>query len=199
MSLPRTSPTKPPHEAWQRLRAAQPPTWVLDHCRCVAGLAAAMCDCAAKHGLAVDRERVIAGALLHDVGRSITQDVRHAVVGAELLRKDGWDEAVVLMVERHTGAGIDAEDAKALGLPVKDYTPRSLEEKIVAHADNLYSGEKRLTLADVEAKYEAKGLPKAWRKIEALHRELQRTLDVGLESLEPVAVPTGRTFRRPHE
>lgn len=189
MSLPRTSPTKPPHEAWQRLRAAQPPAWVLGHCLCVAGLAAAMCDCATKQGLAVDRERVIAGALLHDIGRSITQDARHAVLGADLLRKDGWDEAVVLMVERHTGAGIDADDAKALGLPVKDYTPRSLEEKIVAHADNLHSGEKRLRLADVEAKYEAKDLPKAWRKIAALHSELEEVLGAELESLEATTLP----------
>lgn len=175
-------------KAWDRLVAAAPPKWVLGHCRCVEALADAMCDCAEDAGLAVDRDVVRQGALLHDVGRSVTQDVRHASVGAEMLRTDGvgaWDEPVVLVVERHTGAGIDAAEAQALGLPVRDYTPRSLEEKIVAHADNLHSGETRLSLAALEAKYRAKRLPQAWRKIQALHDELEDLLMVDLEDLEP--------------
>lgn len=139
----------------------------------------------------MDRERVIAGALLHDIGRSVTQDIRHASLGADLLRKDaqgpsgGWDERVVLMVERHTGAGIDAQEAAALGLPVRDYTPRTLEEKIVAHADNLYAGDKRLDLDALRAKYEAKRLPAAWAKIEALHRELGALLRTDLDRVQP--------------
>ena len=178
--------------AWARLTAAQPPAWVLGHCRCVAALADAMCTCAERQGLAVDRAVVQQGALLHDVGRSVTQDVGHASAGADLLREDGagaWDPRVVLCVERHTGAGIDAAEAKALGLPVKDYTPRTLEERIVAHADNLYSGDRRLTLGQLRAKYEAKGLPKAWAKIERLHRELCDALDADLEALAPSPLP----------
>ena len=163
---------------------------MLGHCRCVEALADAMCDCAEDAGLEVDRDVVRQGALLHDVGRSLTQDVRHASAGAELLRKDGWAEPVVLVVERHTGAGIDAQEAKALGLPVRDYTPRSLEERIVAHADNLYSGETRLTLEALEAKYKAKKLPKAWQKIQALHDELEDLLMVDLEDLEPADLPS---------
>ena len=62
-------------------------------------------------------------------------------------------------------------------------------EKIVAHADNLYSGDKRLTLDALRAKYEAKALPAAWAKITALHQELQSTLDMDLERLAPVALP----------
>lgn len=178
--------------AWRRLNDAAPPAWVLGHCRCVEALADAMVSCAQHQGLDVDRAVVRQGALLHDIGRSVTQDVRHASVGADLLRKDGrdaWDPRVVLCVERHTGAGIDADEAKALGLPVKDYTPRTLEERIVAHADNLYSGDKRLTLAQLEAKYEAKGLPQAWQKIRRLHEELEAVLAVELEALQPSPLP----------
>lgn len=180
-------------KAWARLDAAKPPAWVAKHCRCVEALAAAMCDCAEDQGLDVDRALLLQGALLHDLGRSVTQDVRHATVGADLLRQDGaglWDERVVLMVERHTGAGIDVQEALALGLPAKDYTPRTLEEKIVAHADNLYSADTRLTLEALEAKYKAKKLPKAWQKIRALHDELEDLLAVDLEDLEPVNLPS---------
>src|SRR5688572_18705136 len=173
----------PRRAAWDRLEAADPPAWVTKHCRCVEAMAAAMCDCAEDQGLDVDRGRLLQGALLHDIGRSVTQDVRHATAGAEMLRKDGWDEAVVLMVERHTGAGIDAGEAATLGLPVKDYTPRTLEEKIVAHADNLYSGDKRLPLDALREKYVAKALPRAWSKIEALHKELGEALGADLERL----------------
>lgn len=178
--------------AWQRLLDARPPAWVPPHCRCVEALALAMCACAERRGLPVDRSVVSAGALLHDVGRGVTQDVPHAGVGADLLRADGpgaWDGRVVLCVERHTGAGIDAQEALALGLPVRDYTPRTLEERIVAHADNLHSGERRLGLAEVVAKYEAKGLAGAARKIEALHHALERELGAGLDTLEPAGLP----------
>jgi tRNA (cytidine56-2'-O)-methyltransferase len=178
--------------AWSRLGRAAPPEWVLGHCRCVEALADAMAACAERQGLGIDRDVVRQGALLHDVGRSVTQDVRHAGVGADLLRGDGdgaWDPRVVLCVERHTGAGIDAEEAARLGLPVRDYTPRTLEERIVAHADNLYSGDRRLTLAQVEAKYRAKGLPEAWEKIRRLHEELQGLLAADLDALAPSPLP----------
>ena len=130
-----------PAEADARLAAAKPPPWVVAHCRAVSRLAMAMCDAAEKAGLIADRTLVESGALLHDIGRSLVQDVHHASEGARLLRRDGVDEEIVRVVERHTGGGIDAAEAKALGLPVKDYTPRSLEERIVCHADNLFSGE----------------------------------------------------------
>jgi uncharacterized protein (TIGR00295 family) len=43
----------------------------------------------------------------------------------------------VLIIERHIGGGISAEEAKKLGLPNKDYFALTLEEKLVAYADKL--------------------------------------------------------------
>lgn len=149
----------------------------------------AMCQCAAQQDVKVNQVLVQQGALLHDIGRSLIQDVRHASRGSALLHEQGWPEDVVRIVDRHTGAGIDAEDAAVLGLPVRDYTPQTLEEKIVAHADNLYSGEKRLSLEQVLAKYEAKGLSSAARKIANLHAELERRLGCELDALRPAALP----------
>jgi tRNA (cytidine56-2'-O)-methyltransferase len=95
----------------------------------------------------------------------------------------------VRCVERHTGGGIDADEAARLGLPVRDYTPHTLEERIVCHADNLYTGDKRLALREVLAKYDAKGLSHAGRKIEALHASLGRELGIELDALAPLGLP----------
>lgn len=175
--------------AWQRISSSGAPAWVPPHCLCVESLALAMCDCAEQQGLKVDRKRVQAASILHDVGRSVTQDIHHASKGAAMLREEGWDPAIVLMVERHTGGGIDANEARTLGLPMKDYTPQTLEERIVCHADNLYSGDKRLTMGALEAKYAAKRLPHAWAKIRRLHDDLSLRLGTDLETLAPVVLP----------
>ena len=80
------------------------------------------------------------GGLLHDIGRSQTSSIEHAVIGARILSKLGFRQDLVNIVERHIGTGLTEEDAKELGLPIKDYTPQTLEEKIVSHADNLFNG-----------------------------------------------------------
>lgn len=178
-----------PSDAWALLREADPPDWVPRHTIAVAGLARAMAIEALDQNMDVDLEKVTVAALLHDYGRAWTQDVHHASLGAEKLRALGAPEPIVLIVERHTGGGIDKKEAKALGLPVKDYTPQTLEERIVCHADNLYSGDKRMRLEDIRGKYLAKDLKGAWQKIHALHDQLCRELDSDLETLEPAAVP----------
>ena len=89
---------------------------------------------------------VEAGGLLHDIGRSKTHYVDHAVIGAELLREMGMPEELVLVVERHIGAGIPADEAVELDLPEKHYLPETLEEKIVAYADKLISGRREVPI-----------------------------------------------------
>ncbi|MEF8834976.1 MAG: HD domain-containing protein [Candidatus Thermoplasmatota archaeon] len=86
---------------------------------------------------------VLAGALLHDVGRTVTHDVDHGVEGAELIREEGWDEELAKIVERHIGGGITKTEAEDQGLPSKDYVPQTLEEKIICHADNTAGGKER--------------------------------------------------------
>lgn len=176
--------------AWGRLVAADPPAWVRSHALAVEGLAVAMARRAAGRGLAVDVHQVSVGALLHDIGRAHVQDLRHASVGADLLRRPPpWPEPVCRIVETHTGAGVLPDEARAAGLPERDYVPRTLEERIVAAADNLFTGDRRLTLDGVVAKYEARGLKEAARRIEALHRELCGLLECDLEALESTRLP----------
>lgn len=40
-------------------------------------------------------------------------------------------------MEKHIRGGLTEEEAKELGLPIKDYTLRRLEERIVIYADRL--------------------------------------------------------------
>lgn len=115
---------------------------------------------------------VSAGALLHDIGRTETQGIDHAFRGGEILRGMKIDNRIINIVEHHTGAGISPEEAVSLGLPDKDFTPITLEEKIVSHADNLFSKDRRIDLAEVIGNYRKKGLDVAARKIEELHEEL---------------------------
>ena len=114
-------------------------------------------DSAAGNGLAVDARLVFDGAMLHDIGilkchapeilcEGTEPYIRHGVIGAEMLReygrKHGLDlEACARICERHTGAGIAAEEVRnrRLPIPVRDYLPESPEEKLVCLADKFYS------------------------------------------------------------
>ena len=93
-----------------------------------------------------DLDLIRKGALLHDIGRSKTHGITHAIVGAEIARSYGYSQDVLNIIERHIGAGITESEAVKLGLPAKSYVPQTLEEKIVAHADNLISGSEEVTL-----------------------------------------------------
>lgn len=101
-------------------------------------------------------ELIEKGALLHDIGRSRTHGIRHAIVGVEIVREYGYSEDVLNIIERHIGAGITKEEAKNLGLFEKSYVPQSLEEKIVAHADNLISGTKEVNVDFVIEKWKSR-------------------------------------------
>lgn len=90
----------------------------------------------------LDLTLVTLGGLLHDIGRTCVQGIRHGVAGADLLA-DKFPRAIALIAERHIGGGIPKKEAIQLGLPAKDYLPLSLEEKIVCYADKLVDYEGR--------------------------------------------------------
>jgi uncharacterized protein len=120
-----------------------------------------------------DVELVRIGALLHDIGRCRTNGVDHGVVGGKLLRSYGVDERVAQIAEKHVGAGITAREATDLRLPPGHYMPKTLEEKIVAAADNLIEGSRRVTVEKAEADFRAKleGHP-AVKRVRRLHNEV---------------------------
>src|SRR5690554_3439113 len=100
-----------------------------------------------------DLSLVRSGALLHDLGRSRTHDIRHGVEGARRARELGLPESLVMIIQKHVGAGITPENARDLGLPPLDYVPSTLEEMIVCHAGNLVDDDKVITSQDAYLDY----------------------------------------------
>jgi len=124
-------------------------------------------------GYDIDIRLVEAGALLHDIGRSQSHEVDHAVKGAEIARELGLPEKLIHVIERHIGAGIPEEEAKEIGLPDGKYIPFTLEEKIVAYADKLISGR-----CEVDINVTMKDFSS---KLGADHPSIQRLWDLHLE------------------
>ncbi len=110
---------------------------VVAHCITVSNMALSVAE---RMKVAVDRELVRQGGLFHDIGRSRTHGIEHAIAGVEIAKDLGFSDALSKIIERHIGAGITAEEAERLGLPKRDYLPLTTEEKIVSYADNLVSG-----------------------------------------------------------
>jgi uncharacterized protein len=125
---------------------------VIAHCLTVSEHATEIAEKLVASGKKVDVELVTIGGLLHDLGRCKSHGIDHAVVGADIAAELGLDPSIIDIIKKHIGAGITREEAKELGLPEDDYIPSTLEEKIVAHADNFTSGDKRMTMAQLMEK-----------------------------------------------
>lgn len=105
-----------------------------------------------KKNLPLDENTVYAAGMLHDIGIFKTHApsiechgtepyIMHGIIGARLLREEKAGDVTADVAERHTGAGITADDIirQRLPMPVGDYTPRTLLEKLICYADKFYS------------------------------------------------------------
>ena len=119
-----------------------------------------------------DKDVVIAGALLHDIGRAKDHSIMHAYYGSKMVEAYGLSPILVEIVRKHTGAGLDKDDVEELGLPPGDYMPKTLEEKIVAHADNLVSDNRVVDHNHSVSKLINKGAFRGADRVELLHMEL---------------------------
>lgn len=99
----------------------------------------------------IDPVFVEEAAMLHDIGVVLCdaprihclgthQYIEHGYLGAEILRQEGLPKHAAV-AERHTGTGITIEQIvrEDLPIPLKDYSPRTLEEKLICYADKFYS------------------------------------------------------------
>ncbi len=161
---------------------------ILRDCGCDDGVIA-HCEAVCRAAISIGRRcgarlsLVEAGAMLHDLGRCRTHKIQHALVGAAIARELGLPDEVVLMIERHIGAGLTEAEAVTLGLPKKSYIPETLEEKVIAHADNLVDDTNRVPLRKAVIDFARRGLDDAAKRTINLHNELSRIAGVDLDAL----------------
>jgi len=153
---------------------------VIEHCKKVNRLAMKIAEKIAEHGVKVDMRAVEAGSLLHDVGRAKTHGIMHIIEGVKIAKKYGLPAKIISIIERHAGAGIDEDEAIKLGLPKKNYTPESIEEMIVAHADNL-TGNGYRKLEDAIRGFKRKAGEKATKKLIELHKKLSEMAGIDID------------------
>lgn len=122
---------------------------LLTHSRSVADKALQI---AGRHPeLALDKDFLYEGAMLHDIGIFLTDAasiccfgdkpyICHGYLGADLMRAEGYPRHA-LVCERHTGAGLSLEQIVAQDLPVphRDMLPVSLEEQLICFSDKFFS------------------------------------------------------------
>lgn len=101
--------------------------------------------------LNIDEQFVCEAAMLHDIG-IVKCDapsihcfgsmpyICHGHIGAEMLRCEGLPRHANVC-ERHTGAGLTKEQIaeKNIPLPLQDFLPVTVEEKLICYADKFYS------------------------------------------------------------
>ena len=85
----------------------------------------------------LDIEFIGRGALFHDLGKAKTHGMEHGRLGAEMGLIMGLPKAITEVMEKHIRGGLSTEEAVELNLPVKDYTLKKLEERIIIYADRL--------------------------------------------------------------
>jgi uncharacterized protein len=135
----------------------------------------------------VDLELLAEASLLHDIGikhcdapeigcRGTESYVRHGILGKAMLDAEGLPRHA-LVCARHTGAGMTREEVliRRLPLPLDEYLPVSLEEKIICVADKFYSKQPDRLWKEKRLEAIAKGLakhgPASLARWEALRRE----------------------------
>jgi uncharacterized protein len=106
-----------------------------------------------------DMSLVATGALLHDIGRfscppKSKKAIQHGLRGAKILRDLGYKKHARI-AERHVGVGITKQDIaeQKLDLPLRDFVPESIEEKIVCYADKLADFDKYSTFENSMHRY----------------------------------------------
>jgi uncharacterized protein len=118
--------------------------WV-KHCLAVAD-SASMLGRVLESRYSIDQHYLWTGAVLHDIGRCVTHDpILHGVEGYKLLLKLGHAEEAFVCAS-HILFGLEASEAVHLGLPARDFIPRTIEERLVPLVDLMIEGVQPTTL-----------------------------------------------------
>ena len=149
---------------------------VIRHCIAVADIAVETASKLEGKGHKINIDLVEAGALFHDLGRSKTHTIDHAIAGAQIAQSIGLPDTVIRIIKRHVGAGITTEEAQMLGWPKDIYAPQTLEEKIVSFSDKLIDKSRRMPIETEIERLQMKNKPQAAERVRKLNDEITRLL-----------------------
>jgi|TARA_Y100000031_G_C8197853_1_gene374641 uncharacterized protein len=107
---------------------------IIEHCKTVANLASKIADNLIKKGIKINKDLVIAGALLHDIER---HKPNHIESGTNLIKSLGYPE-VAQIIKHHSLYQIEKEEVQ----------PKTIEEKVVFYADKKIKGNKVTNLKE---------------------------------------------------
>jgi uncharacterized protein (TIGR00295 family) len=165
-------------ECIQYLQEAGCSEEVICHCKAVRDVAVRIAEKA--HA---DIKLVEAGALLHDIGRSKTHGIQHAIEGVKIAEQLGLPIQIVFIIKRHIGAGINKDEAIRLGLPEDDYIPETLEEKIVCHADSMIAHCSKQPIEHEISYAISEGLIDYAQRLREMHTELSDICKIDVDLL----------------
>lgn len=132
------------HEALLLLKKLSFPPHIINHQLAV--MRKALKFAHSIHNKPINIDLIRTGALLHDIGRFASHELLHTSLGGDIIRRLGFSEELARIAETHSLGGFTSEEAVRLGLPPRDYMPRSIEEKIVCLSDKLISGTEKVTI-----------------------------------------------------
>lgn len=116
------------------LRKAGCPEEAIDHSIEVARKAL---EISSRVKIDVNRKLIVLGGIYHDLGKSVTNGLQHGEIGADKARELGLGDEIINIILKHIRGGLTEAEAIELELPVRDYTLRTPEEKIVIYADRV--------------------------------------------------------------
>jgi len=116
---------------------------IIEHCKAVCKVAEEVADKLIARGINVNKELVVAAAMLHDIERN---KENHIEKGVKLLKSLSFHE-VSNVVKKHSLYNIDKEEIQ----------PKTVEEKIIFYSDKRVKGNKIVSLEerfeDLEKRY----------------------------------------------
>lgn len=121
---------------------------VFTHCKIVRDIALQIIE---TKSLDLNIDLVVAGALLHDIGTykfikqfeetGTSKYYQHALEGCIILLNEGFTEELPNLVLHHMRVGLTKEAVihEKLDIPAEDYSPTTIEERLVMYADKFHS------------------------------------------------------------
>lgn len=154
-------PTK--EECLKILKDGNVPDNIIAHSKAVCDAAMKVADLLEKKNIHVDRNLIMAAALLHDVKKLSKND--HVVEGYEFIKSLGFPE-VASLIKKHGLVNLQSED----------FVPKTWEEKIVFYADKRVKDDEIVSVEErfeyVKQRYRHYDVQKEYDFTKRLEREL---------------------------